>query len=111
MKNEQNQQGDVLLKRVKSIKKNTKKIENKNNMVTLALGEHTGNHHSIYSDDSNVCLLEDEDGVQYVENKNEYDVELKHQEHNVVKVSPGIHQIGIVREYDYFKDMVNPVRD
>lgn len=109
MKNKnQNQQGDVLLRKLNNKPSGLKKI-GKKGITTLAEGEHTGHHHSIF--DSDVALLESPDGMRYVENKNDFEVELKHQEHNPIKVPSGIHQIGIVREHDYFLEMVRPVVD
>ena len=78
MKNEnQNQQGDVLLEKLAVRPSGLKKISKKG-IVTLAEGEHTGHHHSIFED--NVALLEAPNGKRYVENENSFPVQLKHQE-------------------------------
>lgn len=105
---DQAQQGDVLLRKVNVSTKGFKKVS-QNGLATLAKGEQTGHHHSVYDD--NTAILEAPDGKLYTQNENDFDVETKHQEHHPVKISPGIHEIGIVREHDYFKDMVGPVQD
>lgn len=102
--NNQLQQGDVLKKRVTSLPANCKKIGR-----TVALGEATGHHHSF--DDDSVAVMEAPDGVRYAVNSSDTPQQLIHQEHKPVTVDPGIWQIGQVREKDWFRDMVAPVRD
>jgi aspartokinase-like uncharacterized kinase len=59
-----------------------KKIENKNGIITLALGEITGHHHSILCTDAQAELFEDKNGKRILSTKEE--IELDHQEHGVV---------------------------
>lgn len=105
---EHNQQGDVLLRRISALPDGCKAIKDKRGVV-LAEGEHTGHYHGI--EDGGVALMEAPSGVRYVVNSGDKAAVLKHQEHKPVTVDPGIWQVGIVREKDWFADMVRPVID
>ena len=110
MKNnkDNNQQGDVLLKRVVALPAGCKTIKDKRGVV-LAEGEHTGHYHSIA--DGGVELLEAPDRTRYVVNRGDKPATLTHQEHKPVTVDPGVWRVGIVREKDWFTEMVRAVQD
>lgn len=99
------QQGDVIFRRICELPKDLKPISRKERGYVIAEGEHTGHAHVIEKD---VELFEKK-GVLYLKNKES--VELKHEEHHSQTIEPGIWEIGIVREYDYIKDMVRNVQD
>jgi hypothetical protein len=86
-------QGDVLLIEVDSIPEGLVTTEK----VTLALGEVTGHHHTIYAGatgfaDSNTALAE------YIEVTNDV-AELTHQEHSTISVPSGKYKNVIQTEY------------
>jgi hypothetical protein len=78
--------------------------------VVLAEGEITGHYHAI-EEEGGVALMEAPDGKRFVVNSGKKPVVLTHQEHHPVTVAPGSYQIGIVREKDWFQDMVRNVVD
>lgn len=93
---------------VSSIPEGCKAVTDKRGVV-LAEGEFTGHYHGI--EDGDVALLEAPDGSRFVVNSGDRPATLKHQEHKPVAVAPGAYRIGIVREKDWFQDMVRAVRD
>lgn len=95
------QQGDVLIKRVERIPKGAKAKKGK----TLAEGEHTGHSHVA---EAEVELFE-KDGVLYMSAPNGTTV--RHEEHKPVNVPAGVYEIGIVQEYDHFKEEARNVAD
>ena len=108
MNNNQKQQGDVLLLKIGTIPQMAKELK-RGEYVVLAEGETTGHFHGIKEE--GVVLLESPDGKRYVHNSTKKTVLLIHQEHKPIKVNPGIWEIGIVREYDYFQEMERKVVD
>ena len=108
MNKSQLQQGDVLLLPVKSFPKDSKQIKDQRGVV-LAEGEITGHYHGI--EDEGVALMEAPSGARFVVNSGKKAATLRHQEHKPISVPPGIFQIGIVREKDWFQDMVRNVVD
>lgn len=99
------QQGDVLLNRVAQLPADCQRRNNR----TIALGEHTGHHHTF---DEGVAVMDDPNGKVYVVNETDHPVNLTHQEHKPVVAAPGeVYLFGIVREYDYFSKMQRSVRD
>jgi hypothetical protein len=103
------QQGDVLLSLVSELPTSTKPIKDKRGVV-LAEGEHSGHYHA-FADSGGLELLESPNKVRFVRNNSKTSAILTHQEHKPVNVPPGIWQIGIVREKDWFSEMVRPVID
>lgn len=104
---DQIQQGDVLARVVAALPEGCKRLKTK----TVALGEHTGHHHS-FSDDSGIALMEAPNGIRFAVNEGVKAEPLGHQEHNRVVLEPGqIAELGAVREKDWFNDMVRPVVD
>lgn len=104
------QQGDVLMLRVDKLPKGCKKLAHDKRGVVLAEGEHTGHHHRI-ENEGGVALMEAPNGVRFMVNDTGKPVTVTHEEHKPVTVSPGIWQIGQVREKDWFSEMVRPVID
>jgi len=105
-------QGDVVLMKVDELPTGLKK----KNGATLALGEHTGHHHTFYDSDLAVAdkshnpVLEGlgSKNVELYESENRElfakilePVFLKHQEHKSFKVDVGLYKVGIVQEFDY----------
>lgn len=104
------QQGDVLMLPVSALPKGCKTIKDRRGVV-LAEGEVTGHYHGIAEEEGEVALMEAPDGRRFVVNSGEKPVTLTHQEHKPVIVAPGAYQVGIVREKDWFQDMVRNVQD
>lgn len=101
------QQGDVLLRKVTALPKGCVRKDSK----TLALGEHTGHHHSFESN-SGIALMEAPDKTVFAVNEGTRKETLIHQEHKPVELAPGeICEFGQVREKDWFQDMVRTVQD
>lgn len=99
------QQGDVLFRRVDKLPANCKRLDKR----TVALGEHTGHHHTF---DDGVALMESLDNRIFAVNESDSPVELTHQEHKPVTVLPGeAYEFGQVREKNWFTEMVAAVRD
>lgn len=93
-KNQVYRQGDVLIMRVNSIPENLVKT----NKVTLALGEVTGHHHSILSENV-VGFAEVETALaKYIEVKSQ--AVLTHQEHDPITLPEGTYRAIIQKEYE-----------
>lgn len=101
----QKQQGDVLLKRIKSLPDDCKKIERIDGRLILMHGEQ-GHTHAI--DDIDAMFYE-KDGKFYLNVIKP--VNLVHEEHGAQVIEPGIWEIGQVKEYDYFQEMERTVVD
>jgi hypothetical protein len=104
----QAQQGDVLLMRVPSLPAGCKKRKS----LTIALGEHTGHHHT-FEDDGGTAVMDAPDGTIYVV-RTVPETEAKplvHQEHKSITLAPGIYRFEPVQEKDWFADMVRAVKD
>jgi len=100
------QQGDVLLRAVKSMPKG-KKVERKARGYVLAEGEVTGHAHVIEDDID--LILDEASGKMFMTNAEE--VTIKHEEHHHVNVPAGTWEIGIVKEYDHFAEEAKNVAD
>lgn len=102
----QMQHGDVLLLGIAKLPTGAKRIESKDQIV-LAQGEATGHAHTI-SPPNGAALFEfnEQRYLQVWEN-----VKLRHQEHYEIDISPGIYEIGRVREVDPFEDEIRVVKD
>lgn len=110
--------GDVVLKPVDSLPlgKTTKHGE-----LTLAYGEVTGHHHTLYPIRNLVTKeLPRDAGGHYIEEivsdgrrfiKLDIDWFLRHQEHHEIKVPAGTYEIGMEREYDPFQKIMRKVVD
>ena len=100
------QQGDIQSIKIDGLPANTKVVSR--NHFMLAHGE---NGHCHVIDAPNTELRESIDGIKFLVNNNNYNVVSTHEEHKPTVYSPGIHKLGIVREKDYFEDMVRSVMD
>lgn len=109
--NKSYQQGDVLLSPICLAPQGCKQIKDKRGVV-LAEGGHTGHYHAFEDDDGGVALLEAPDRSRYlVISGGRKAATLTHQEHKPIAVPPGTYRIGIVREKDWFTEMVRNVVD
>lgn len=100
--------GDVNLLPVKEIPKEAKK-EAEGKERTIALGEATGHHHTLYGSVPNAIIAYGFDEQRYIEITEP--VELKHQEHKALTICPGYYEIKIEREFDYFEKSSRKVLD
>ena len=96
-----NQQGDVILKRIKTVK--GKKLTH----LVLAEGEKTGHKHQIVKGDAELY----EDGRTLYLRVNSDSAILAHEEHAHQVIEKGDYQIGIVKEYDHFAEEARNVAD
>jgi len=99
-------QGDVLIKQVDSIPKEAVG-KKKGSEVTIALGEATGHHHTLYGK-LPISLLQFND-KRFLQIQEE--VELRHQEHHCLKIDPGKYEIIIEQEHDYYDKEIKKVVD
>ena len=88
-------QGDVLLKRIKSIPADAH-LKPADGPIVLALGEATGHCHQIH-DLENVGVFVKGDGTMYLQVKNE--TALQHEEHATILLPPGNYERVLQREY------------
>ena len=98
------QQGDVLLRRLSRMPAGQAKTIAKGRCV-LAHGE-SGHSHVLDQEDAELIEIGER---MLLSIKNEGTV--VHDEHKAQTLSPGIWEIGRVREKDWFQDMVRNVRD
>lgn len=101
------QQGDVLLKPIATLPAKAKKVKPGKRGHILAEGEITGHHHRIEEIDDAELYREGERMLLAVEKE----TQLKHEEHGTITVPPGVYEVGIVREWDYLKEMERKVVD
>lgn len=116
------QQGDITLFKTDELPKDVTPKKG----ATLALGEVSGHHHTLYDSlegaaaksfnpseegygSNAVQLFEDKNKVVYAKVDNV--VYLRHQEHKPITVTPGVYRIGIIREVDPFSDEIRAVQD
>lgn len=98
-------QGDVILKSAE-IPAKAKTVKS-NKEVTVALGEATGHHHTLYGN-LPIELLEYNE-KRYL--KIQEEVDFRHQEHHALKIQPGDYEVITEREYDYFENDMKKVVD
>ena len=99
------QQGDVILKKITQLPEGNKKVISKGKMV-LAEGEVTGHFHGIEEDESELIQIGEKILLKLAKTAT-----LRHQEHKPITLEPGLWEVGIVQEYDYFSKMVKKVVD
>lgn len=100
------QQGDVLVKEIASLPHDLIVMSSQDGRYVLAHGE-SGHMHAIEQIED--CCVYEKDGMMYMCVDN--DVELQHEEHHSQTIAPGLYEIGIVQEYDYFTEMSRRVVD
>ena len=98
-------QGDVFFSKVRAIPQSVTCVSRSERGCIIAKGEATGHAHVI---DGDIELYE-KDGVLFIKIANE--VEVRHEEHQPVLISPGTWRVGIVREYDPFMEEISHVTD
>jgi hypothetical protein len=75
------------------------------NELTVALGEVTGHHHTLYGPMKTI----QKDGVHFVSLETE--TPMKHQEHKEIPISKGFRMFGRKVERDPFLDTISKVQD
>lgn len=81
-----------------------------NGSVTLAYGEATGHHHTVYVPNiDDMEAVKTPDGGWILTLKSEGI--LKHQEHLPIKIPAGVYRIGREREHDWFQKATRKVVD
>jgi hypothetical protein len=98
------QQGDVLLRKLKTMPDGEAKIIAAKRLV-VAHGE-SGHSHVIEDDEAELIQI----GERLLL-KLEKTTTIKHEEHKPITLSPGIWEVGRVQEYDYFQKMQRQVID
>lgn len=100
------QQGDVLIRSILKLPTGLKLRQHPRGGV-LAEGEVTGHAHVVMGE--GVEVWEAEDGTLYVSAPQGGTV--THEEHKPIQLDPGNYHVGIVREYDHFKEEARRVAD
>lgn len=93
--------GDLSFRRVKSMPGKSERVES----YVLALGETTGHKHLLTG---SVSVLNEPDGV-YIEVFEP--TNLTHEEHKTITFEPGVYKMITEREFNYFDQEINKVRD
>jgi alpha-D-ribose 1-methylphosphonate 5-triphosphate synthase subunit PhnL len=101
----QQQQGDVLLKRVDKLPNGAKEVERKNGKVVVMHGE-SGHTHIISDVDA---MFYEKDGKSYLVATKP--VTLTHEEHHAQTIETGIWEVIQVREKDWLSGLVRKVID
>ena len=97
------QQGDVILRKIDFLPKGEQTITRKR--LILAHGE-SGHSHVIEDDDSELIQIGERMLLRLTKAAT-----VVHEEHKPIRLSPGIWEVGRVREYDYFQHMMRQVQD
>lgn len=97
------QQGDVLLRKVDKLPEGKRVITRK--QLILAHGE-SGHSHVIEDDEAELIQIGERMLLKLTR-----PATVVHEEHKPISLSPGIWEIGRVREYDYFQHMARQVID
>lgn len=102
------QQGDVIIKKVKHLPKGLKllSVHAKGGYV-LAEGEATGHAHLLEAD--GVEVYKDEQGTLWITATKA--AQLTHEEHHAQTITPGLYRVDRVREYDAFAEEARRVTD
>jgi hypothetical protein len=103
MKNKVYRQGDVLITPINEIPSGLKRT----NKVTLAFGEVTGHHHTIYDSGCVGYANEIEGLAAYLDV--ESDCNLTHQEHDTITIPPGKYKV--TRQVEYTPAALKNVAD
>ena len=106
MKKKAFQQGDVLFKKVETVK--GKEVKPDARGYVFAEGETTGHYHAVK--DTAAVKVYEENGVKYVRVLKDFAI-VEHQEHGAVTLPKGDFKIGIVKEYDPFEKDIRRVQD
>jgi hypothetical protein len=98
------QQGDVLGRRLSSMPEGEQKTIGRKRLV-LAHGE-SGHSHVIEDDDAELIQIGERMLLKLTKQAT-----VKHDEHRAITLSPGIWEIGRVREFDWIRRMERQVVD
>lgn len=98
------QQGDIVLRKLKSMPDGKHDSVIKKRLV-LAHGE-SGHSHVVEDDEAELIQIGERMLLKLTRAAT-----VTHEEHKPIRLSPGIWEIGRVREYDYFQHMVRQVVD
>ena len=99
------QQGDVFGKKLNEFPSGPRKVIAKKHII-LAEGEATGHAHVIDDDEAELIQI----GEKILLNLAQSAV-LQHEDHGPIPLSPGIWDIGRVREFDWLQQMERKVTD
>lgn len=99
--------GDVTLRPV-AIPAEAKE-QKKGKDMTIALGEGTGHHHTLYGSIPNAVIMKGFNDRRFVEVQE--DLVLRHQEHKELPVAKGTYEIIIEQERNPFLDDIRKVID
>lgn len=99
------QQGDVLLRKLNDLPEGAAKTLGKLR-CTLAEGEHTGHSHVVEDDEAELIQIGERILLRLGRAAT-----VTHQEHKPIRLSPGIWEVGRVKEYDWFSQMERQVVD
>lgn len=97
------QQGDVILRKIKSLPEGEQKITRKR--LVLAHGE-SGHSHVIEDDEAELIQIGERMLLRLAKAAT-----VVHEEHDPIRLSPGIWEVGRVEEYDWFSKMTRQVID
>lgn len=101
------QQGDVLFNKVGEVPSGAQVVAPEGGRFVLAKGEATGHAHAVEVK-PHVQLFA-WDGKFYLETGEV--VAVFHEEHGTVTLEPGIWEVGLVQEYDHFREESRAVAD
>ncbi len=88
------QQGDVIMRKIRDVPEEARRVPRTTRGFVLAKGEVTGHAHVIEDD----IEMYEKDGVLYI--KTSRPVTVRHEEHRAITLQRGTYAIGIVRECD-----------
>src|ERR1041385_1170635 len=91
------QQGDVVLRKLSSLPEGEAKTVSRKRLV-LAEGEHTGHSHTIEDDEAELIQIGERMLLKLTKAAT-----VTHQEHKPIRLSPGIWEVGRVKEFDPFQ--------
>lgn len=89
-------QGDVLVRAVESIPKDTTDIPRENGKIVLAHGEVTGHSHAIASESARFVV--NEQALRFLDLDKRS--ALRHEEHREIRLPAGQYEVTIQREFD-----------
>jgi hypothetical protein len=85
-------------------------LEVKGDHLIIADSETTGNHHIV--ENAEGCEFFVSDGIRYMKNSGPTNVKCVHDNrHDTLEIPPGTWEFGAQREYDYFEQSHQTVRD
>ena len=98
------QQGDVLLRKLNGLPEGKQELISRKRLI-LAHGE-SGHSHVIEEDEAELVKIGERILLRLAKTST-----VVHEEHKPITLSPGIWEVGRVREYDWFSKMERQVVD